>query len=108
MSTLLSTEMKKRLKEIRERVEAAAPGPWRIEPRNMKYYDEIMHAPIVKHEDCINDEDDFLGAHFIGIPQPGRGDMLVPDAWFVSNAREDVPWLLDVIHRLLLEAGEND
>lgn len=71
-----------RLAAIRKRCEAATPGPWTILERG--FYD-----------DC-----DIEG------PPAGftRGQFANhADALFISSARDDVPWLLGLVERLMAE-----
>lgn len=75
---------KKRLKEIRVRLDGATDGPW--------YYDAQRD---------ISDEA-FSQLRPLNIPIPD--DVRDEDAEFLVNTREDVPWLLR--HIMVLEETE--
>ena len=68
-----------RLDEIRERLDAATPGPW---VRN----DEEFYARICAKE-------------YADIAHVGRAN----DSDFIAHAREDIPWLLGEVARLTAE-----
>lgn len=70
-------QIDERLKEIRERAEQATPGPWG--------YDQFSEY-VYNHERKIADV--------------GDDDMTDRDGFFIAEARQDIPFLLDVIHKL--------
>lgn len=76
---------------IRERAEAATPGPWHAGP---SYYE----GPLVSY---------VAGAHVSVHPEASDDRQEgVADAEFIAHARSDVPALLDDIDRLEAEKAE--
>lgn len=100
--------MKLDLKAIEERCEKATPGPWRVEPRYSGFFNflptggnlglkEQTNALYLKEE---NQNGDHLGADIQGPVVPSRSTFAVRDAWFIANARTDVPVLLECVKEL--------
>lgn len=99
---------KARLQEIRERLEAATLGPWKMVPRNLFFYkkangnDYVEDPSKFTNEHALSEEaqnGDFLGANISGPPEPGRATFLVRDAWFIANARDDIEYLLSLVEK---------
>lgn len=74
-----------RLEEIRKRAEKATPGPWRA----------------VSTADGDTDGAAWVGTErSVSLAQGYDGEFLHrPDAEFMANAREDIPWLLAEVAR---------
>ena len=84
-----------RLREIRERSEAATPGPWRV--RTWGGTNQENPEP---PEWTIDGPDGYgIEAHDV---YPGDGR----DVYFIAHAREDVPFLLDAIAALSKRCSE--
>ena len=81
------------LQAIKDRADAATPGPWIANPRATDGY-----------------VDDFLGAEIKGPPDAQRGQFArLEDAEFIAHAREDVPALVahaEVLRSLFWQALE--
>lgn len=103
--------MKDRLKEIRERLEKATPGPWlkgswRGQCKKSHYhggesckYDYTLDASAA----CVStatENQELIGYDDYG---PVLGDN---DAEFIAHAREDIPFLLSEIERVTAERDE--
>jgi len=108
----MKKDTRKRLEEIRRRVEHISPGPWRntirresarevakalernCRPGNSQCSEVVVNTdrtPTVDNVIC------WMG------PAAGQsGDDLV-DAHFIANAREDIAWLLELVDELLKE-----
>ena len=78
-----------RLDEIKARVEAATPGPW---PKDY-VYNAIRH--ISRNCDFIESDID---------PEFGWLYGPVDDPTFIAHAREDIPYLLAEVERLIMRA----
>ena len=80
--------MDKRIKAIKERVEKATPGKWKVE---IYYHDEpyeefIKSAAIVCRNRTITRND--------------WSNPVMADLEFIANARQDIPYLLKKIEEL--------
>ena len=73
------------LNEIKARAEAATPGPWQALP-----YQDIDNGVFVDYWDITAGVDGICVAEKIK----------EPDAWFMSEARQDVPALVEEVERL--------
>lgn len=72
----MNHETESRLHAIAERAAAATSGPWTADGGPREFW--------------VN-----------GLPSlPYEGNLLEPDAEFVAHAREDIPWLLDLVRKL--------
>ena len=104
----------KQLREIEERANAATEGPWECVPRDVFFYKvdgetRLDDRPILTLEKVASyGHDRFLGADIEGPPEPGRGTLTVPDAWFIAHARTDIPALIAEVRRLKAKAGETE
>jgi hypothetical protein len=76
-------QMAERLREIRERCEAAAPGPWIAGG-------DAVYTGVECGDSCT------LHGHFV-FADP---DVRLADVAFIAHAREDVPFLLACITEL--------
>ena len=95
-----------REREIRERVERATPGPWRLgwpvcvctlehahdgtscDYRITEWFDGHVDGYSPVYVDAP------FGAPPVEIADNEKGGLRTPDADFIAHAREDVPWLL--------------
>ena len=84
------SDQEKRIQEIRERANAATQAPWRL--------DKEIHAHL-RHEGTGWPIASFYDEHF-------RGEQWEKDAAFIANARQDIPYLLDLIESLQRERQE--
>ena len=75
----VNAEQKQRLTEIIARMNAATPGPWWCDSTNSLYC----------HDEQYIDDDKYIG--------DVRYD---EDGPFLAHARDDVPWLLELVRRL--------
>jgi hypothetical protein len=106
-----------KLEDLKKLCSEATPGPWTIEPRDLKFYpvtgwkdrDEngfrqsiLSDTPDLSFDKVMSSKGDWLGAHlhpfdFIqGPEEPGRGDFTVIDAYFIAAARTYLPKLIAV------------
>lgn len=69
-----------RLAEIRSRADAATPGPWLVGGAPNATWQQVY---------CPRDNN-------LNVVQSMRGGR---DASFVAHAREDIPWLLDLVRQ---------
>lgn len=81
---MASDDVRARLAEIRAREEAATPAPWRVENNQQDL------------NRWVSSDDQTLDINFGYL-----GNRTQNDAAFVAHAREDVPWLLAEIERLI-------
>lgn len=86
-----------RLAEIRERAEAASPGPWErglnewaVQISSVFWGDGRLLAEM----NILNEAD---------MVDPVAYERSEPNAEFIAHAREDVPWLLAEVVRLMAE-----
>lgn len=97
-----------RLNEIRARVEAATPGPWRvIDTEHMIEGTPDQSIPclhIVKPEDEEGDNEH--GFYFAEAEIITEMDANLVDATFIAHARQDIPDLLAEVGRLSAERDE--
>ena len=86
------------LKAIRERCEAATPGPWIIDPA-----EGVRFAWVVRDEDDIDDLG--LADGICILPDEARGgtDNASNNGIFLAHARTDIPALLAEVERLKAE-----
>lgn len=97
-----------RLKEIRERLEHTSLGDWRMDPRDVYFYERSGDGEIkaLTNEFVFAYTGQFLGADLTGLPSPGRSAYLVRDAWFLANAKDDIAYLLGILSDFSAEAKE--
>ena len=80
--------MNKRIKEIKERVEKATPGTWKVE----KYYHDEPYEKYIKSAAivCRNGT----------ITRNDWSNPVETDLDFIAHARKDIPYLLKIIDKL--------
>lgn len=89
----------KQLAAIRERADAATPGPWEIEDN---LYQCVLRTPN-RHRAFARL---YCGDTVHNIPNYGTPKMMRADAAFIRAARDDVPALLAEVERLTHERDE--
>lgn len=78
----------RRLDEIRRRVEAASPGPWEFDTKDVYFDGEYGHIA-----ECAT-----LGG--CGFQHVNNNlENYYNDWMFISSARQDIPWLLDKLSK---------
>jgi hypothetical protein len=88
-----------RLAAMRQRAEAATPGPWRATGLP---YDDI-------HDPCIETADgDYVAQTVYDMQSASLNHHVDEDTEFIAHAREDVPYLLAVVDALLAVAKHAD
>lgn len=100
-------EFKTRLEAIKQRTEKSSPEPWILEHDKDGDPTEIHTDP--RHTEAytgINEED--IGYHTIcklPVEKYGYGCTFVSEenGQFISNARQDIPWLVEQIEKLQVE-----
>ena len=96
-----------RAEEIRKRCSKATLGPWRVLPKTEKNKGWWVVRDRNDAQLGVNPFEGQEERHFyITIPKVYKGD--VEDAHFISNSREDIPYLLSRIDKLerVAEAAE--
>ena len=89
------------LEAIKAREKAASPGPWECEPRDCGFSPDYGGKKVAQDTALAWGDDNHLQAHLSGPKEPwGRGDFTVRDAWFIANARQDIPALIAEVERL--------
>ncbi len=93
-----------RIREIYDRLERTSPGKWSFDPRDCYFFDYDKDKNTSTLKPLSNDfvfayDGNWLGARINGPPEPGRSDFMVRDAWFLSNAKADIKYLLDLIEK---------
>ena len=83
----------KRILEIRERLQAATPGAWRIWKPDNDYLGD--GDPIVESESGQY----IAQTSYDGLSHTVR-ETMVDDAEFIAHAKEDIVWLLEQLDRL--------
>jgi len=91
-----------RLRKIRERCNAATPGPWAM------VHSECFpdrQADVVSKAEGLK-----AGERWIADKSPfdKKSGISLVNADFIANARQDVPWLLDEVERLRRELSAED
>ena len=72
-----------RLEEIRKRYEAATPGPW-----------ETQSTSISGERLLITEKHGTFSTRSV--------QMRAKDADFIAHSREDIPWLVEIVEKLLV------
>ena len=103
--------IKDRLTEIEERLSRATPGPWEAKRTDRGKCDGIApsthnHPP---ERGCYAYDDpgwtNCPASGEIVTTDSGYYGPNMDDAEFIAHAREDIPWLLDLVGRTKGEAG---
>ena len=81
----MTADTERLLAEIEARLKAATEGPWRYVAHNKRHPIETLDEPLMEAFVC--DEDD------------AEIEISERDCVFIAHAREDIPWLLDVIRK---------
>lgn len=84
----------KYLDEIRERCEAARPGPWRAVDDNAEMPQEYMPFWVICDGESYDDDSDWFSELHVGDFET---------ALFIAHARQDIPALLAEVERLRTE-----
>lgn len=87
-----------RVDDIRARAEAATQGPWAI-------WHDLDHRGFTTVGDAES-YDEILANGECEESNPTAHVYVEEDAEFIAHAREDVPWLLEHVDRLLEERAE--
>jgi hypothetical protein len=100
----VSSDPSLRLSQIRERCEKATQGPWAWESTGEKSNEwalgvvlDANNQPISGHNEAAGESDDTVVDE--AIVDNGVGPFA--DADFIAHAREDVPYLLDLVSELI-------
>lgn len=80
--------MDERINQIRERVEKATVGKWKVE----KIYDEEPYEKYIKSAAIV--------CNGYMVTRNNWSNPVMADLEFIANAREDIPYLLDKISEL--------
>lgn len=87
------------LTRLKSLLAAATPGPWKIWPRDCKFYpDNAEWLPRLPEDFDLSlaDSGDFLGAQVHGPAEPGRSAFTVPDAALIAALRNHADALIAV------------
>ena len=94
--------MNDKLAQLEELAKAAAPGPWKVEPRNSRYWNDEDNTIKPFDEMCrLAKQDtiqDILGADLIGPREPSRSQFYMNDALYLAAVSPDV--ILSLIGKL--------
>lgn len=87
------------LDEIKARLAAASPGPWKIHPRDTCFSPgyggkEIDNDSAIKYGNQW-----VLGGEVDGLAECSRSTFGMADAWFVANSRQDIPALITALEQ---------
>lgn len=94
----MTDETAARLAQIRAREQAATPGPWTWTPGMIQAPgDEIIMWPA---NIPLCDDDELDAAMRLGTCGQHAGDHAEDNLAFLAAAREDVPWLLNLVDQL--------
>ena len=92
----------KQLEEIRERADKATPGPWKThraqQHQGNKWW---INSQSVRDYPEAQPNGRFIAQ--VGSGSSGRKEFVEMDSVFISNARQDIPLLLDTIEELKKE-----
>jgi len=95
------SESTKRLKEIKKRLEVTTPAPWRWNTRDT-FGDDWPIGTIIDlgGGDHEGRQSNFIITTDRMVASQSNGSTAKDDAEFISNARQDIPWLVAKIERL--------
>lgn len=93
MSPVRVHTVAERLREIRARLDASTPAPWRTSPTHYWAAGGVMHEVVLRP---LGDGE----VEFVAITGPIGETRAQQDAHFIAHAREDIAWLLGRVARL--------